>query len=139
VPGNRMTPSNFKHDRTDAPVIMVVDDTEGVRRIIMMQLKTLGYRVTGAQSGLEAVEVIKQQRPALVLMDINMPEVDGLQTTQIIRQTEGISGIPIIGLSAHHGSEIRSTALAAGCNEFVTKPIEFKLLGTLIDEHLKVD
>jgi CheY-like chemotaxis protein len=134
-----MTPSNFKHDRTDAPVIMVVDDTEGVRRIIMMQLKTLGYRVTGAQSGLEAVEVIKQQRPALVLMDINMPEVDGLQTTQIIRQTEGISGIPIIGLSAHHGSEIRSTALAAGCNEFVTKPIEFKLLGTLIDEHLKVD
>lgn len=120
-------------------MIMVVDDTEGVRRIIMMQLKTLGYRVTGAQSGLEAVEIIKQERPALILMDINMPEVDGLQTTQIIRQTEGINGIPIIGLSAHHGSEIRGTALAAGCNEFVTKPIEFRLLGNLINQYLKLD
>ena len=134
-----MTLSNFKHGGTNAPVIMVVDDTEGVRRIIMMQLKTLGYRVAGAQSGLEAVEIIKQERPALVLMDINMPEVDGLQATRIIRQTAEISGIPIIGLSAHHGSEMRNTALAAGCNEFVTKPIEFSLLGNLINQHLKLD
>ena len=118
---------------------MVVDDTEGVRRIIMMQLKTLGYRVAGAQSGLEAVEIIKQERPALVLMDINMPDVDGLQTTRIIRQTDGISTVPIIGLSAHHGAEIRNTALAAGCNEFVTKPIEFRLLRNLINQHLKLD
>ena len=134
-----MTIGKFKHSGENAPVIVVVDDTEGVRRIIMMQLKTLGYRVAGAQSGLEAVELIKQERPALILMDINMPEVDGLQTTRIIRQTAGISGIPIIGLSAHHGSEIRSTALAAGCNEFVTKPIEFRLLGNLINQHLKLD
>lgn len=134
-----MTIGKFKHDGAHAPVIMVVDDTEGVRRIIMMQLKTLGYRVAGAQSGLEAVEIIKQERPALVLMDINMPEVDGLETTRIIRQTAGISSIPIIGLSAHHGSEIRNTALDAGCNEFVTKPIEFRLLGNLINQHLKLD
>jgi CheY-like chemotaxis protein len=134
-----MTTSNFKQNKADAPIIMVVDDTEGVRRIIMMQLKTLGYRVAGAKGGLEAVEIIKQERPALVLMDINMPEVDGLQTTRIIRQTAGISSIPIIGLSAHHGAEIRNTALAAGCNEFVTKPIEFKLLGNLISQHLRLD
>jgi CheY-like chemotaxis protein len=134
-----MTTSKFKHDGTKIPVIMVVDDTEGVRRIIMMQLKTLGYRVAGAQGGLEAVEIIKREHPALVLMDINMPDVDGLQTTRIIRETDGISGIPIIGLSAHHGSEIRSTALAAGCNEFVTKPIEFRLLGNLINRYLQLD
>ena len=134
-----MTINKLKDGGTHAPVIMVVDDTEGVRRIIMMQLKTLGYRVAGAQSGLEAVEIIKQEHPALVLMDINMPEVDGLQTTRIIRQTAGIDNIPIIGLSAHHGAEIRNTALAAGCNEFVTKPIEFRLLGNLINQHLKLD
>jgi CheY-like chemotaxis protein len=134
-----MTFSNFKQNSTNAPIIMVVDDTEGVRRIIMMQLKTLGYRVAGAQGGLEALEMIERERPALVLMDINMPDVDGLQTTQIIRRTAGISKIPIIGLSAHHGSEIRSIALAAGCNEFVTKPIEFKLLENLINHYLKLD
>lgn len=134
-----MTINKFRDGGTHAPVIMVVDDTEGVRRIIMMQLKTLGYRVAGAQSGLEAVEIIKQEHPALVLMDINMPEVDGLQTTRIIRQTAGIDSIPIIGLSAHHGAEIRNTALAAGCNEFVTKPIEFRLLGNLINQYLKLD
>jgi two-component system, cell cycle response regulator DivK len=131
--------SSFKHKETAAPIILVVDDTEGVRRIIMMQLKTLGYGVVGAQSGLEAVEIIKRRPPALVLMDINMPEVDGLEATRMIRSTPGISRIPIIGLSAHHGAEIRQTALAAGCDDFVTKPIEFKFLGNLIDQHLKLD
>ena len=134
-----MSSNNFKSHQTGAPVIMVVDDTEGVRRIIMMQLKTLGYRVVEAQGGLEAVELIKRQRPALVLMDINMPEVDGLQTTRIIRQTDGISSIPVIGLSAHHGAEMRNIALAVGCNDFVTKPIEFRLLGELINHHLGLD
>ena len=134
-----MTSDNIKSSLKGAPTIIVVDDTEGVRRIINMQLRTLGYRVVEAKCGLEAVELIKRELPALVLMDINMPEVDGLQTTRIIRQTDGISDTPIIGLSAHHGMEIRSRALEAGCNEFVTKPVEFKRLGELISQHLKSD
>ena len=134
-----MTTDQFNSGQTAKPLIMVVDDTEGVRRIIMMQLKTLGYRVVEARSGIDAVALIKRVRPALILMDINMPEVNGLETTKIIRTTEGLGYIPIIGLSAHHGQEMRQTALASGCDEFVTKPIEFKLLAALIDQYLKMN
>ncbi|MDQ3819262.1 MAG: response regulator, partial [Acidobacteriota bacterium] len=103
-----MSPDNVEHRKANAPTIMVVEDTDGVRKIISMQLKTLGYRVVEAKGGREAVELAKRERPALILMDINMPEVDGLQTTRTIRGTEEISGIPVIGFSAHHGMEIRS-------------------------------
>ena len=133
-----MTPDNIiKTRQTGAPVILVVDDTEGVRKVISIQLKTLGYRVVEAKGGLEAIELIKREHPALVLMDINMPEVDGLETTQLIRRTDGISATPVIGLSAHHGPEMRDEALHAGCNEFAIKPIDFKLLKNLISQHLK--
>ena len=132
-----MTPDNIKTRQTGVPVIMVVDDIEGVRKVISMQLRTLGYRVVEAQGGIEAIALIKREYPSLVLMDINMPEVDGLETTRLIRRTDGISAIPIIGLSAHHGPEMRDEALKAGCNEFVIKPIDFKLLDNLISRHLK--
>ena len=135
----KMLPDNIEPRQRSAPTIMVVDDTDGVRRIISMQLKMLGYRVLEAKCGLEAIELIKREHPALILMDINMPEVDGLQTTRMVRQTEGIDRIPIIGFSAHHGMEVRERALEAGCNEFVTKPLEFKLLATIINQHLKSD
>jgi CheY-like chemotaxis protein len=133
-----MTSDNIKPRQTGLPLIMVVDDTDGVRRIISMQLRTLGYRVVEAKDGLEAIELIKQEHPSLVLLDIHMPEVNGLETARRIRRTEGISSIPIIGLSAHHGLEMRDEALKAGFNEFVTKPLEFKLLGNLIRLHLKL-
>jgi CheY-like chemotaxis protein len=132
-----MTPDDIKPRQTGATVIMVVDDTEGVRRIISMQLRTLGYRVVEARGGLEAVELINREHPSLVLMDINMPGVDGLETTRLIRRTDGISSVPIIGLSAHHGLEMRDKALRAGCDEFAIKPVDFKLLEHLITLHLK--
>ena len=132
-----MTPDDIKPRQTGAAVIMVVDDTEGVRRIISMQLRTLGYRVVGARGGLEAVELIHREHPSLILMDINMPGVDGLETTRRIRQADGIGSVPIIGLSAHHGPEMRDEAIRAGCNEFAIKPVDFKLLGNLITLHLK--
>lgn len=134
-----MTTRNANLLRSGSPAIMVVEDTNGVRQIIRMQLKTLGYRVIEAQSGLEAVQLSKQEHPALILMDINMPDVDGLEATRIIRQTDEINAIPIIGLSAHYGMEIRNHALAAGCNDFVTKPVDFNLLRALISHYLNSD
>lgn len=132
-------PDSIKPRLKNACTIMVVDDTEGVRRVISMQLRTLNYRVLEAKSGLEALELMKRERPALILMDINMPDVDGLQTTRMIRRTEGISTIPIIGLSAHHGSEMRDIALDAGCNEFATKPLDFNELAEIVSKHLESD
>ena len=132
-----MTPDNIKHRLKGAPIIMVVDDIEGVRTVISMQLRTLGYRVIEAKGGLQAVELIKREHPSLILMDISMPGMDGLDTARMIRRTEGISDIPIIGLSAHYGEEMRDEALEAGCNEFATKPLEFKLLADLLCQHLR--
>lgn len=134
-----MRVDNIKARRSNAPLVMVVDDTEGVRKIISIQLRTLGYRVIEAKGGIEAIELMKLEKPSLVLMDINMPEVNGLETVGMIRRAVEIKDIPIIGLSAHHGEEIRNDALASGCDEFVTKPLEFKLLADLVSRHLKVD
>jgi CheY-like chemotaxis protein len=134
-----MTPDSFKPLQTGSPLIMVVDDTDGVRTVISIQLRMLGYRVVEAKSGIEAIELIKREPPALILMDIHMPDVDGFETTRTIRQTEGICTTPIIGLSAHHGPEVREEMLKAGFNEFITKPIEFKSLGEFIRPYLKMD
>jgi CheY-like chemotaxis protein len=134
-----MTPDSIEFHRTGAPAVMVVEDSDGVRRIIRMQLKTLGYQVIDARNGFDAVELGQKKRPDLILMDIYMPEVDGLEVTSLIRRTDEMSRIPIIGMSAHYGAEIRTRILAAGCNEFVTKPLDFKHLGSLISRYLRPD
>ncbi len=118
------------------PTVLVVDDTEAVRTVLRMQLKLLGYRVLEAGSGREAVELCAGERPDLILMDVSMPELDGLGATRLLRQDARTRYTPVVALSAFHEADFRECALAAGCSDFVSKPVGMNRLGEVVARYL---
>ena len=113
-------------------LIMVVDDCEDIREVITLQLTLLGYRVVEAKNGMEAVELAGKESPGLILMDINMPILDGLAATRYIREMEERCDVIIVAFSALGSGDNRARALEAGCNEFITKPVELARLSNLM-------
>jgi CheY-like chemotaxis protein len=118
------------------PTVMVVDDSEDIRELTRVQLTLLGYRVIEASNGREAVEAVCEECPALILMDITMPILDGLEATRMIRRMAEICGVVIIAFTALHSGESRASALAAGCDDYVQKPINLGRLSNLLQQHL---
>jgi CheY-like chemotaxis protein len=117
-------------------IVMVVEDFEDNRFMMRRLLEMSGYRVVEAVNGEQAVEVAKRERPHLILMDLSLPILDGLAATRRIRQHEELRRVPIIAVSAHDTSDFHADALAAGCNDYVTKPIDFEQLETLLSRLL---
>ena len=118
--------------------ILVAEDDEDNRLVMKMLLELRGYRVVVAANGHEALEQAAREQPDLILMDLRMPQLNGLATARALRQHElpRLQRVPIIALSAYDPSQHRNVALAAGCNEYVTKPINYELLEQLIKELL---
>jgi two-component system cell cycle response regulator DivK len=116
--------------------VMVVEDFEDNRFMMRRLLEMSGYRVLEAINGKEAVEIAKRERPSLILMDLSLPLLDGLAATRRIRQVEELSRIPIVAVSAHDTADFHAEALAAGCNDYVTKPIDFDQLEALLNRLL---
>lgn len=108
--------------------VLVVEDFDETRFMIKVSLELSGYRVVEATNGLEAVEVAQREHPDLVLMDIGLPLMDGFTATRRIREDRELSKVPIVVVSAHATPEYRVKALAAGCTEYLTKPIDFERL-----------
>lgn len=122
----------------EAPkTILVVDDFDDTRLMMRLWLQKRGYRVVEASDGLEALEVARRESPHLVIMDIEMPEMDGLTATRRIREEAGLRDVPIVAVSAYGAEHWRDRALAAGCNEYVSTPFEPKELSTLINSLLQ--
>lgn len=119
--------------------IMVVEDFEDNRFMMRRLLEMSGYRVVEAVNGEQAVEVAALEQPHLILMDLSLPLLDGLAATRRIRQNEALRQIPIIAVSAHDTSDFHADALAAGCNDYVTKPIDFEQLEQLLHHLLPQD
>jgi two-component system, cell cycle response regulator DivK len=119
--------------------IMVVEDFEDNRFMMRRLLEMSGYRVVEAVNGEQAVEVARLERPHLILMDLSLPVLDGLAATRRIRQHEELRRVPIIAVSAHDTSDFHADALAAGCNDYVTKPIDFEQLEGLLSHLLPKD
>lgn len=119
--------------------VMVVEDFEDNRFMMRRLLEMSGYRVVEAVNGEQAVEVAVRERPHLILMDLSLPLLDGLAATRRIRQNEALRRIPIIAVSAHDTSDFHADALAAGCNDYVTKPIDFEQLEQLLSRLLPQD
>ena len=113
-------------------LLLVVEDFEDSRFMMLRLLEIAGYRVLEASDGEQAVELAVQKRPALILMDLSLPKLDGLAATRKIRKHKGVGKIPIVAVSAHDANESRTEALEAGCNEYVTKPIDFDHLSALV-------
>jgi two-component system, cell cycle response regulator DivK len=112
--------------------VLVVEDFEDNRFMMRRLLEMSGYRVLEAINGEEAVEMAERERPGLILMDLSLPLLDGLAATRRIRQHEALRNVPIVAVSAHDTADFHADALAAGCNDYVTKPIDFDQLEALL-------
>ncbi|HEV7377010.1 MAG TPA: response regulator [Pyrinomonadaceae bacterium] len=112
--------------------VLVVDDQNDNVVLVSLWLQNLGYRVVTAANGESAVEVAKLAMPQLILMDIAMPVMDGLDATRRIRQTPEISDLPVVFLTAFDTKEFRQRAGDAGGDGYLTKPIDFQRLSKLI-------
>lgn len=112
--------------------ILVVDDFDDTRLMMRLWLEKRGYRVVEASDGVQAVEVALRESPHLVIMDIEMPQMDGLAATRRIREEEHLRDVPIVAVSAYGAEHWRDRAIAAGCNEYVSTPFEPRELNELI-------
>jgi len=121
-------------EKSDArATVLVVEDFEDNRFMMRRLLEMSGYRVVEAVNGNQAVESAATESPDIILMDLSLPQLDGLAATRRIRSQEGQRKVPIIAVSAHDSADFHAEALAAGCNEYVTKPIDFDQLVQLLD------
>ncbi len=118
------------------PIVMVVEDFEDNRFMMRRLLEMSGYRVVEAINGEEAVELASREHPSLILMDLSLPLLDGLAATRRIRQVKELRHVPIVAVSAHDTADFHADALAAGCNDYVTKPIDFDQLEALLSRLL---
>jgi two-component system, cell cycle response regulator DivK len=119
-------------DNTSKLTVMVVEDYDDTRLMVRQVLERQGYRVREAMNGMEAVELARREHPDLILMDINLPLIDGVNATRRIGEIEGMSDVPIVALSAYDSPELRESALGAGCVEYLNKPINVDQLGELV-------
>lgn len=119
--------------------IMVVDDYDDMRTVTRRAVEKFGYRVIEAASGEEAVELARRELPDLILMDLTMPKLDGFAAMQRIRRLIGLNKVPVVILSAHTSQELRADALAFGCSDFITKPIQLEILRAAVERHLGPD
>ena len=105
--------------------ILLVEDNEVNRDMLVRRLQRAGHQVTTAGDGEAALEAMRQQQPAVVLMDMNLPIKDGWTACRQAQQDTSIAGIPIIALTAHAMEEDKHRALEAGCSDYATKPVDF--------------
>ena len=108
--------------------ILLVEDNEMNRDMLKRRLMRKGYEVSIAVDGREGVELSRSQHPDLILMDMSLPVMDGWEATRTIKSYPKTKAIPVIALTAHAMAGDREKCLAAGCNDYDTKPIEFPRL-----------
>jgi len=120
-------------NKIENPVrVLLVEDTEDNRMMMRRLLELSGYEVSEAINGVEAVRAAENETPNVILMDLSLPVVDGLSATRRIRQLPDLARVPIIAVSAHDTADFHAEALAAGCDAYITKPIDYSELEDLI-------
>ena len=116
--------------------VLVVDDYDEIRLVTRRALESFGYEVVEASNGAEAVKVAQRETPDLILMDLSMPKMDGFATIHRLRRLLGLRNVPVIAVSAHTAKEIREDALAAGCSDYMTKPVRLEKLKAALERFL---
>ncbi len=113
--------------------ILLVEDVDDTRYFMRLELEHLGYCVIEAGDGQQAVELALQELPDIILMDLSLPALDGLEATKRIRQDARMAKVPIIAVTAHMETNFRDGAKASGFDAYVTKPIDLDWLNELIN------
>jgi len=118
--------------QANVATVLLVEDTEDNRQMMKRLLELSGYMVVEATNGKEAIEEASRVRPQIILMDLSLPLVDGLAATRHIRQLPGLEKVPIVAVSAHDTADFHNEALAAGCDAYITKPIDYSELEEVV-------
>ena len=121
----------------DRPLVLVVEDNPVNLELVEAILDRAGYQIVAAASAEEALERLRGLRPHLVLLDIQLPGLDGLGLMRLLKANPETAGIPVVALSAHARPEDRQAALAAGCVEYIAKPIDTRTLPTQLAAALR--
>lgn len=117
--------------------ILYIEDDPASRRLVQRVLDSKGFQVVVAADGLEGISMARQHHPNLILMDINLPSMDGREITTRLRSLPNFSDTPIVALTANHSAGSRELALAAGCTGFMTKPIDVISFPKQVHEYLQ--
>ncbi len=116
--------------------ILVVEDNQDNMTLISDVLQSLDYEVIQATDGEQGVQMTEAERPDLVLMDLSLPRMDGWTATRKIKANPDLQKIPVIALTAHAMVGDRERALEAGCDDYISKPINLKELAGKLNEHI---
>lgn len=116
--------------------ILVVEDYEDASLAMRLALEEYGYKILEAADGEQAVEIAARERPDIILMDLQLPVLDGLAATERIRANPEMRETIIVAVTAHNESDFRERAGAAGCNAFFSKPIDIERLNVLLADLL---
>jgi len=118
--------------------VLLVEDNELNREMLSRRLRRAGLEVVTAADGREALARMREHHPAVVLMDMSLPVLDGWSACRMARKDEQIMHIPIIALTAHAMEEDRVKAMNAGCDDYATKPVDFPALLAKIEKLSKI-
>jgi len=117
--------------------ILVIEDYPDNMMLIVEILEDEGYGVLEAETAEIGLSIVESDRPDLILMDISLPKMSGLEATEILKANPETASIPIIALTAHAMKSDKDMVMAAGCNGYMTKPIDEELLLELLKDYLK--
>ena len=125
---------------TGNPVtVLVVDDEPAIRRLLRTSLTAQGYRVVEAWDGKQAIEVAEAEKLDLILLDLQLPRLNGLGVIHRLRQNPNLLNVPIVIITGQDPEKYRSSAIAEGCDDFLLKPIDFDRLDALLDYYAPVE
>jgi two-component system cell cycle response regulator DivK len=117
--------------------ILYIEDNFDNRMLVRRVLEAEGYRVVEAEDGPEGMEWLRLETPDLVLVDINLPEMDGYEITKRLKQLPSMAGVPVIAMTANVMRGDREKTLAAGCDGYIPKPIDIDVLPEDISKFLR--
>lgn len=128
--------SSQDHSSDGRPLVMVVDDSPTVRKLVSLTLERRGYRVISAFDGVAAIKELGSCRPDLILLDINMPRLDGYRLCKLIKKHEATQTIPVVMLSGKDGMFDKLRGRLVGCSDYITKPFEADALSHKVAKYL---
>jgi CheY-like chemotaxis protein len=126
----------IRPEANDRPILLLIEDTKGATLMLTDYLQMAGYQVLSARDALTGLGMAERIRPDLILMDIQLPGMDGLEATRRLRSDPDFRTLPIIALTALAMPGDRERCLAAGATDYVTKPVNLKKLATMIEDYL---